>query len=310
MSSGIWPRGRRLSIPHLPLRSGRLSLGHRRPPLSDRPLVPRRRRVRPLHSLILALVLAGCLWLGWLWYSNSSLVRVRQVTVVGLSGPDVPQIRAALTSAAMQMTTLNLDTRRLDAAVSRYTFVRSVVATRSGAHAVTLRVDEQVPVARVKINGTSEVVDAAGQLLPSAAGARLSLPLIPLASLPSAQITLTPAARAAVEVLAAAPYPLLAHAAEATRNAAHGVVVQLRSGPELYFGPTTQLTQKWTAAVAVLQSGLAAGASYIDLTDPHRPAPGAVTTTVSSTTASTTTTPSASATNTAATVPGTGTAEG
>ena len=54
----------------------------------------------------------------------------------------------------------------------------------------------------------------------------------------------------------------------------HGVIVQLRDGPQLYFGQMTQLRRKWDAALAVLQDRSSAGASYIDLSDPQRPAPG------------------------------------
>ena len=53
------------------------------------------------------------------------------------------------------------------------------------------------------------------------------------------------------------------------------MIVQLRNGPQLYFGPTAQLARKWTAAVAVLQNKGSAGAAYIDVTDPQRPAAGA-----------------------------------
>jgi hypothetical protein len=53
------------------------------------------------------------------------------------------------------------------------------------------------------------------------------------------------------------------------------VIVQLRNGPQIYFGPTVQLTRKWTAVVAVLQNRDSAGASYIDVSDPSRPAAGA-----------------------------------
>jgi hypothetical protein len=54
----------------------------------------------------------------------------------------------------------------------------------------------------------------------------------------------------------------------------HGVVVQLRNGPQLYFGPTDELAHKWAAVVAVLQNRDSAGAGYIDVSDPGRPAAG------------------------------------
>ena len=42
-------------------------------------------------TLVLVLVLALCVWLGWLWYRSSSFVKVEHVTVAGLSGPDIPR---------------------------------------------------------------------------------------------------------------------------------------------------------------------------------------------------------------------------
>ncbi len=69
------------------------------------------RRLRSLHTLVLVLVLLLIGWLGWTWYRSSSFVKVDSVKVTGLSGPDVPQIRDALTAAALQMTTLNVDMR-------------------------------------------------------------------------------------------------------------------------------------------------------------------------------------------------------
>jgi hypothetical protein len=67
----------------------------------------------------------------------------------------------------------------------------------------------------------------------------------------------------------------MAHIESATMSPLHGVIVQLRNGPQLYFGPTDDLTQKWAAAVAVLQNKDSADADYIDVSDPSRPAAGA-----------------------------------
>ena len=45
--------------------------------------------------------------------------------------------------------------------------------------------------------------------------------------------------------------------------------------PQVYLGDPTDLTQKWSAAVAVLSDSGSAGAAYIDVSDPRRPAAGA-----------------------------------
>ena len=252
VTSGSWPRERRLALPRL---------------------VPR--RLRSLHTLalVMAAILVG--WLGWTWYRGSSFVKIQDVRVTGLSGPDVPQIRADLTASALQMTTLSIDMSRLERSVAGYPFVRSLTVTSNGAHRVTIRVAEQVPVAAVDIGGRSRVVDAEGGLLPGNTTVGFTLPVVPVSTGSAGNHVTSPGARAAIAVLAAAPYALLAHIANATTSSLHGVIVQLRNGPQLYFGPTTQLRQKWDAAVAVLQNSASVGASYIDVTDPNRPAPGA-----------------------------------
>ncbi len=256
MSSGSWPGesriGQRFAMPRL---------------------LPR--RLRSLHTLLLVLVLVFLGGLGWLWYRSSPLVKVKHVTVAGLTGPDVPQIRNALTDAALQMTTLHMQINKLEAAVEQYPYVHALTVTREGAHSVLIRVDEQVPVALVKIAGADRVVDADGTLLPTGTVAHGALPTVALSSVPTGTKITQPQARGAIAVLAAAPYALLAHVVDATSSSSHGVIVQLRNGPQLYFGPTTELNSKWDAVVAVLQNSGSDGASYIDVTDPDRPAAGA-----------------------------------
>ncbi len=252
MITGSWVRERRAAIPRL---------------------LPR--RLRSLQTLVLVLMLALILWVGWLWYRSSSFVKVEHVTVAGLSGPDIPQIREALTSSAMGMTTLDMNIAKLESAVQRYTYVQSLTVTGHGAHDISINVTEQVPVALVNIGGNQQVVDADGRLMPDTTITHGALPLVPI-SAPPAGTTITEAGpRAAIAVLAAAPYALMAHIENATSTSAHGVIVQLRHGPQLYFGQSSQLHQKWQAAVAVLQDRDSAGASYIDVTDPQRPAAGA-----------------------------------
>lgn len=231
------------------------------------------RRVRSLHSVVLVLVVLLIGWLGWTWYRGSSFVKVEHVTVTGLSGPDVPQIRADLTSEALQMTTLDVSIAKLESAVSQYSFVRRLTVTSAGTHGLVIHVGEQVPVATVQVGNQTELVDGDGSLL-SSNTTHGPLPVVPLVSAPNGAVVTASGARAAIAVLAAAPYALLAHLAGATSSSAHGVIVQLRDGPQLYFGQASQLEQKWTAAVAVLQNRNSVGASYIDVTDPERPAAG------------------------------------
>jgi cell division protein FtsQ len=225
--------------------------------------------------IAVAVALALLLGCGFLWLRTSPLVKIQRVQVTGLSGPEIPQIRRALVVAAEQMTTLDLNMRQLDASVSRFPFVHSLRVSTNFPHGAVIHVDEQVPVATVSAGGQTIVVDAKGELVGSSAAATGPLPTVPLRLPPLSERLPTQGARAAVEALAAAPYELIAHIANATETAAHGVVIQLRDGPQIYFGSTLELRAKWLAAVAVLNDASSAGASYIDVSDPGRPAAGA-----------------------------------
>jgi cell division protein FtsQ len=275
MISGSWVRERRFTMPRV---------------------LPR--RLRSLHTLalVLALVLLG--WVGWTWYRGSSFVKVQRVTVTGLSGPDVPQIRDALSGAALEMTTLNVSITKLESAVSQFGYVQRLSVSTVGAHGLVIRVIEDVPIALVQIGSQSQVVDADGYVLASNI-THGPLPTVALKTPPDGQAITAPGARAAIAVLAAAPYGLLARVAGATSSSAHGVIVQLRNGPQIYFGPTTQLARKWTAAVAVLQNKESAGASYIDVSDPLRPAAGAGVSTLQAVGLGLATSPTAGASTTA-----------
>ncbi len=251
---------------------------------------------RPSARTVAVLAAIGALLVGgWLWLRDSSLVSVRRVTVAGVSGPDAGQIRAALVASARTMTTLDVQIGQLRTAVAPYPVVKNLQVTTQFPHGMRIHVIEQIPVAAVSVDGRSTAVAADGTLLHDVV-ASPQLPLIPLRVPPGGSRLTDPAARAAVAVLAAAPYPLLSHLTQVTSDGPHGLVAQLRAGPSIYFGDAHQLAAKWAAAVAVLAQAGSAGASYIDVTDPGRPAAGPGTTTAPSSTAGDTgtTTPSSS----------------
>ncbi len=232
-----------------------------------------RRRLLDPRALI-ALVVAACLLGGgWLWFRDSSLVAVKRVTVTGASGPDAGQIRRALLAAAQGMTTLDVSIGQLRTAVAPYPVVKNLQVATQFPHGMRIRVIEQIPVAVASVGGTTIAVASDGTLLHDLSGAS-ALPRIPLA-VPPGGTRLTGAARSSVSLLAAAPYQLLPHLALVTTTAAHGLTVQLRNGPVLYFGSATELAAKWAAAAAVLSDQHSAGASYVDVSDPTRPAAGA-----------------------------------
>lgn len=250
-----------------------------------------RRRLLDPRALIALIVIAALLGGGWLWFRDSSLVTVKRVTVTGASGPDAAAIRRALVAAAQGMTTLDVSLGQLRTAVAPYPVVKNVDVSTQFPHGMRIRVIEQIPVAVVSVQGATIAVASDGTLLHDSGGAS-ALPRIPLA-VPPGGTRLTGAARGAVSLLAAAPYQLLVHLEQVTTTAPHGLTVQVRNGPALYFGSATQLAAKWTAVAAVLADQHSARASYIDVSDPTRPAAGAPAQTTASgqTTAPSTATP-------------------
>ncbi len=137
---------------------------------------------------------------------------------------------------------------------------------------MTITVVEQDPVAVVVAPGQRTVVSGDGTLLPHVtAGA--SLPTIAMRVAPGGT-TLSGMPLQEAQLLANAPSALLARVASVTVSSSHGLTVALRTGPEVYFGDFRQLTAKWNSAMAVLASSSSAGAAYIDVSDPSRPAAG------------------------------------
>jgi cell division protein FtsQ len=223
---------------------------------------------------VIALVaLVAVLGGAWLWLRDSSLVAVRRVQVAGASGPDAAHIRSALIAAARNMTTLDVKMKQLRMAVAPYPVVKSLEVDTQFPHGMRIRVVEQVPVATVEAGGRRTAVSGDGTLLHDITAPQ-SLPTIPL-GVPPGGTHLTGYALSEVHLLAAAPYQLLARVSQASDGPPHGLVAQLRNGPSIYFGDSHQLGAKWTAAAEVLADSGSAGAAYLDVTDPSRPAAGA-----------------------------------
>jgi cell division protein FtsQ len=225
---------------------------------------------RVLVALALVLAVLGGVWL---WLRDSSLVAVKRVQVIGASGPDAAQIRTALMAAARNMTTLHVKMGQLRNAVGPYPVVKSLSVSTQFPHGMRIRVIEQVPVAIVDAGGRRTAVAGDGTLLHDVV-ATSSLPTISLGVVPGGT-HLTGYALTEARLMAAAPYQLLGKVAQVSDGPTHGLVAQLRAGPSIYFGDSTQLGAKWTAAAEVLADQRSAGASYIDVTDPGRPAAGA-----------------------------------
>jgi cell division protein FtsQ len=231
----------------------------------------RRRRLRiALLALVIALPLLGG---GWLLLRRSSFVAVQQVQIAGVHGPDAQAVQAALTQAAHGMSTLDASAAALRAAVTPLYVVRSVRVVPRFPHGLRIDVSEQLPVANLAVAGVHTAVAADGVVL----GPQLlsgSLPSVSGWTVPApGKRVHGPTLLAELAVLGAAPTPLAKHV-ERVFVGAKGLTVAMRNGLLVYFGDGSRPNAKWLSLARVLADSSSAGASYVDVRLPARPAAG------------------------------------
>jgi cell division protein FtsQ len=238
-------------------------------------LISRRRRLRvALIGVLVALpLLAG----GWLWLRSSPLVTVEHVRVSGLRGPEARAIETALAGAARHMSTLDVSPGALRAAVASFPVVRTVSAIPSFPHGLRIHVIEQLPVAALTVGGARTAVAADGVVL----GPALLSSSLP--ALSGEGVSEQLAGRrvhgqdllAELTVLGAAPAPLARLTARVFMSpGGQGLTVAMRNGLRVYFGDAARPHAKWLSLARVLADPSSAGASYIDVRLPERPAAG------------------------------------
>lgn len=226
-------------------------------------------RVVAAAALAVALVVAG-----WFWLRDSSLVAVKTVEVTGIAaGTQGTKVRAALDDAARSMTTLHVRHEALETAVASYSVVKRLEVETDFPHTMRIHVVTNVAVGAVVVDGRRIAVTSDGTLLRDAA-APARLPTIPVRVAPGGLRLTEARALAAVAALGAAPAPLRTRVEKIVTTAAHGLEIQIAHGPVLRFGDSDRLAAKWVAAAAVLAQEDAAGARWIDVTAPERPAAG------------------------------------
>jgi cell division protein FtsQ len=200
-------------------------------------------------------------------------VRIERVTVSGLTTDDAPRVRAALTTAAQSMTTLHVDRGDLERTVEAHPSVKSIELSPDFPHTLRIRVIEHHPAAIAITDGGRVAVAGDGTVLrelPAEGG----LPTIRADGTVRGDRLEDTAALTAARVAGTAPAALHRRLEKVHIRKEDGLVVPLRDGPELIFGDATRIRAKWTAAARVLADRAAAGASYVDLRLPGRPAAG------------------------------------
>jgi cell division protein FtsQ len=229
--------------------------------------VPRLPRIAVWALAVIALSIAGLLW-----FRDSSLVGVKRVTVIGLSGPETARVTAQLEAAARDMTTLHVRTDQLRSVVEPYPVVKDIRVTTHFPHDLKITIVENTPVAVVVAGGEKTPVAGDGRLLRGAA--QRQLPSVPVSVVPGGDHVIDPVARQAIAALAAAPRALRDRVLRASSTKQGGLTLVLENGPDLRFGGADRLAAKWAAAAAVLADAASAGATYLDLRYPERPAAG------------------------------------
>jgi cell division protein FtsQ len=227
-----------------------------------------------LRILLLAVVIAlPVLGGGWLWLRHSPFVSVQQVRITGVHGPEAEAVRAALVAAAHHMSTLDVSAGSLRAAVAPLRVVRELRAVPSFPHGLRIEVIEQLPVAALTVAGRRTAVAADGVVLGPALLSG-SLPAVSGYHEPVAGRRVSaPNLLAALAVLGATPAPL-ARLVARVYTGPEGLTVAMRNGLLAYFGDASRPHAKWLSLARVLADPSSAGASYVDVRVPSRPAAG------------------------------------
>lgn len=230
------------------------------------------RRQAFLRGFAAVLVLAVLGGGAWMWLRDSGLVRVNTVHVRGATTSEQSQIRAALESAAREMTTLHVRRNVLDEAVASYPSVAGLRITTDFPHAMSIEVLEHRPVAALDVDGRRVPVSGGGIVL-TGVRADQDLPSIRRGVAPPDGRVTDRRTNEALAVAAAAPEPLLKRG-ERFWWGPRGLTLDLRDGPPLIFGTAEDAVAKWAAAARVLAEPSAAGATYLDLRITGRVAAG------------------------------------
>jgi cell division protein FtsQ len=225
-----------------------------------------------VKRILAGVLVAACASAGaWLALRDSSLVSVRNVFITGLGSAEAPQIRNALRSAALDMTTLHVREDALLAAVAQYPSIRGLDVDADLPHKLTIEVRERAPVAAIESGGAKVPASGDGLVL---RGMRASgLPTLKVRSAPSGERVTDRRTLGALGVAGGAPAELRERI-ERLWSGPRGLTLDLRDGPDLIFGSGTDVERKWTAALRVLADPSASGAIYLDLRVPERVAAG------------------------------------
>lgn len=217
---------------------------------------------QPFKFALLFMLLGGFGAGGWFWLRQSSFVQVKDVTVVGVSGPHSAAIKAALHNAAVDMTTLDVQTKTLRAATSPFADVGKIEAVASVPHKLRIRVQMRTPVALLQ-RGSEQIPVAADGALMRNTPSRTSLPVI-------RQVAVKDSLRTALAVAAAAPQPLqkTIRKIEVTDSGVSATVGF--NNIKVEFGSAKKPVAQWSAFSKVYNDAWSQAPVELDVSMPNR----------------------------------------
>jgi cell division protein FtsQ len=192
--------------------------------------------------------------------------------VIGLSSSEQDQVRSALDAAARGMTTLHVRRDELDETVARFTSVAGLRVQADFPHDLIIEVTEREPIAEVDLAGDVVAVGAGGRLMRGVEPTR-KLPVLHATRLAPGDRLTDSEALDAVNVLAAAPEQLR-EKVKRIWSGPKGLSLDLRAGPQVFFGTADRPVAKWMATARVLAEPSTEGAVYLDVRVPERVAAG------------------------------------
>ena len=253
------------------------------PPKAKPSRRPARQPSRPLSTrgsrtltvaLCLLVLAAGLGAAYFLWFRDSALVAVEEITVEGMEGPETQAVTDALTREGSEMTTLNVDEGALASAVSGYSTVLSVNSDADFPHGLTLHVTSLPPVMNATDgDGPPVPVAADGTLLPDVEADEGSLPTVTVPELPPLG-KLEGEGLELAAVAGAAPDPLRPLIKKVSPDGPEGLEITLDGEVRAVFGDGSAAPEKWAALAAVLADSEVKTLTHIDVRVPERPAIG------------------------------------
>jgi cell division protein FtsQ len=219
-------------------------------------------------------VVAALFALYTFWFRSSGFVRVKHVTVTGVSIRDGARLSAALTNAALGTSVLDVPIGKLETVASPYKSVRKIEASAQSFHDLKLRVVEYQPAAvAVGPDRRPVALTINGELLEGFPLDR-PLPLFLVAEPVAGSKLSSPDGKSLLDVYRAAPAELAGRITQMRSTSKDGVVASVAGSGDIVFGDPSQSQQKWASAVRVLADPAASGALYVDVRLPDRPAAG------------------------------------